>query len=117
MYGYKLYYYSGLFTSLLLIPIYVVVLLKAKNGTNYKFVTGIIWLLIVSNIGQIAFLVSNYFVPQNYWVNLCVVVVLSISKSVQDATFNVAHWIFAMEYFSISRSMPYVVKQQPVPEN
>jgi hypothetical protein len=81
MYGFKLYFYSGLFTSLLLIPIYVVVLLKAKNGTNYKFVTGIIWLLIVSNIGQITFLASNYFVPQaNYWVNLCVIVFLSISK-------------------------------------
>jgi hypothetical protein len=114
MYGIKIYFYSGLFTSLLLIPIYVVVLSKAKNGTNYKFVTGIIWLLILSNIGQILFLASNYFAA-SYWFNLCVIVVLSISKSVQDATFNVAHWLFAMEYYSISRSMPYVVKQQPVP--
>jgi len=63
MHGQKLYYYSGLFTSLILIPIYLIVLLKAKNGTNYKFVTGILWLLILSNIGQIAFLTSVYIGP------------------------------------------------------
>ena len=41
----------------------------------------------------------------------------SSSTFIRDSTFNVSHWIFAMEYFSISRVMPFVVKQTPVPDS
>lgn len=33
----------------------------------------------------------------------------------RDATFNVAHWLFAFEYYTISRFMPFVVEGQQIP--
>ena len=61
MYGLKLYFYSGLVCSGLLIPLYLVILFKARAGTKYKFVTRIVWLLIASNLAEISFLISLYY--------------------------------------------------------
>lgn len=58
--GVKLYYYSGAVTAIILIPTYVIVLLKARSGSKYKFVTRIVWLLIVSNLAEIVFLALFY---------------------------------------------------------
>lgn len=33
----------------------------------------------------------------------------------KDATFNVANWVFAFRYFTISRAMPFCLAGKPVP--
>jgi hypothetical protein len=112
MYGERLYYYSGLLTSLILIPIYVSVLMKARVGSKFKFVNRIVWLMIVSNIAIIVFLGARDFYTAWEHSNVvfwCLRVMLSIATFLNYSTFNVAHWMFAMEYYSISRSMPFVV--------
>lgn len=41
---------------------------------------------------------------------------LSIFVILRDVTFNVSHWMFSFEYFSIARFMPYAIKDQEYPE-
>ena len=62
MYGERLYYYSGLITALILIPIYVAVLLKARAGSKFKLVTKLVWLLITANLFSILFLAVRYII-------------------------------------------------------
>lgn len=42
------------------------------------------------------------------WVQCC-------AEFVRDATFNVSHWLFAFEYYTISRFMPFVVEGLQIP--
>lgn len=38
------------------------------------------------------------------------------SIAIRDATFNVAHWIFAFEYYWMAKIMPVVLEQKPMDE-
>ena len=48
-------------TSGILIPVYCLILYKVRHGTQYKFVTNIVWLLLISNVAVIVFSVAFYF--------------------------------------------------------
>jgi hypothetical protein len=86
--GFKLYIYSGAVPAIILVPTYVAVLLKARAGSKYKFVTRIVWLLLVSNLAEIV-LLANTFEP---YVNPIAIflgnIVYAFSGFLRDAAFN-----------------------------
>ena len=102
-----------------LILLYGATLIKVCRGSKYTFVIKLLVLLLLSNISQFfkswSFyqLITGVFnnVPY-FWLAL-----LSISGFITAACFNIAHWIFAYEYYSISHFMPFVLKGQDLPED
>ena len=106
-------------TSSIMILMYIATLIKVCKGSKYKFVIKLLILLIVSNI---CLLVSewSFYVYQTrtfvgvpwFWISLS-----AISSFILLVCFNLSRWIFAFEYYSISRFMPYVLNDRDLPES
>lgn len=109
------YLLSYYITAGILIPILSWVLYKVYKGRNFKFVKRTIWLLIICNIGNIAFAFSNRDFTVSMERNLGYSLLNSGSKFVQTSSFNEANWVFAYRYFTISQGMPYALNGQVVP--
>lgn len=109
---------QAVLASLLLI-MYVTTLVRVCRGRKFSFVVKLILLLMFSNIAMISASISNYEVLLKEKTNdetektndetTLYLWIASISFATRDATFNVAHWMFAFEYYSISRYMPFLL--------
>ena len=105
-----------------LVLLYVTTLIKVCIGSKYQFVIKLLVLLIFSNIG-LAFDQFGDYKFELFRRNLtgndpifCISIIF-ISGLIYNVCFNVSHWIFAFEYYSIARFMPYVFKGQGLPES
>ena len=97
----------------MLLPIFAIVLHRVVKGTNFKFVFQTIVLLIISNIADLFFAYSSGFhIKDN---SLLQIGLNSSMAFLKDFSFNEANWIFAFRYFTISRAMPYCLKNEAVP--
>ena len=103
----------------LLIMLYGATLVKACRGSKYKFVVKLLILLILSNVALILNYLSYYWWFQTDFSNRAIVWIslLSISGFLLIACFNLSYWMFAFEYYSIARFMPFVLKGQDLPES
>ena len=118
---YKSYVIFNIVCSCLMILIYVVTLCKVNQGTNYTFVTTLIVLLLLSNIANIVLtsvgkLTIDYTENEGdlnifFWVW-----VQGGSTFVANSSMIVAYWIFAFEYYSIARMMPFAINGSAMPE-
>jgi hypothetical protein len=106
-------------TSSIMIMMYLTTLIKVCRGSKYKFVIKLLILLIVSNICLLVSDWSFYIYKTRtfvgipwFWISLS-----AISSFILLVCFNLSRWIFAFEYYSISRFMPYVLKGQDLPES
>ena len=102
-----------------LVILYIVLLLKVKN--KYPFITMLAAILLVSNI-------CNCIVPYAYYqVSVCVPdlnckevelwqIICAVLFPLSYGCFNVAHWLFASEYYKIAKIMPYALEELPVPD-
>ena len=108
-------------TAAILVLVYIFVLIKVK--TNYFMITKILVLMLVQNLATLA-LVFIYWQMYEYAkndgaFNLNINIINWIGCAafiIQNVCFVTAHWIFALEYYKISHSMPYVIKEEEVPE-
>ena len=108
-----------LVTSSIIILMYIATLIKVCRGSKYKFVIRLLILLIVSNLCLLLSEWSFYEYKTRtfvgvpwFWISLS-----AISSFTLLVCFNISRWIFAFEYYSISRFMPYVLKDEDLPEN
>jgi hypothetical protein len=96
----------------LLVLMYAVTLIRVFSGRRFSFVVKLIVLLIFSNMAAISATSANYEFTQhdqttkdvNLWIYI-----QSVSSAIRDTCFNVSHWMFAFEYYSISRYMPFLL--------
>ena len=94
------------------------VLYRARHRTKYRFVTSIVWLLLISNIVLVLYsaLVAIADHPVGRFLTGLTSGLFACAIFVINATFNQGHWMFAYEYFKASRVMPYTHANNQVPE-
>lgn len=102
--------------NLLLLLFYGTTLGLMQRGTKFPLFMTLIILLMIAAAFAIVLAYANYQVilygysspnaPTNisFWVLLNVIVYCGYF-----VTFNIAHWRFAFEYYSIAESMPLVI--------
>ena len=102
--------------NLILIACYGMTLIRMKKGTKFELFMTLIILLIAACIFAIMLATSDFFVvrfgagsaPDT---NIMIwVAINAVAYCGYGVTFNVAHWLFAFEYFSIAKTMPLVLK-------
>jgi hypothetical protein len=103
----------------ILVLLYGATLIKVCRGSKYKFVITLLVLLLLSNLSIFPYMGSFYELITKsfsnvpwFWITLD-----SFCGFTLLACFNAAHWIFAFEYYSIARFMPFVLKGQDLPES
>ena len=115
----KQLYYDGsqIVFAVALLAMSTATLIRVCRGRKFTFVVKLIVLLMLSSVAVISGSISNYeeFEAAQLATNTTFWLWMSgLSYAVHDASFNVAHWMFAFEYYSISRYMPYLlVKSTP----
>lgn len=87
-----------------------------RQGSKYRLFIVIISLLIAAAASAIVLMIANYQVVRyadktapNESIFLWIAID-SISYTCYFVPFNVAHWLFSFEYFSIAKIMPLVLK-------
>ena len=107
-------------TSSVLILLFAATLIKVCNGSKYDFFIKLLVLLLISNVSQILYSYSFFQLVKGafgdeipfFWISM-----RSVSAFILFTCFNVSHWMFAFLYYKIARLMPFVLKEQVVPEN
>jgi hypothetical protein len=109
----------GAALSAILAVLFSVVLAKNLMSLQFKFITSISGLLILSNLafifcakgdGEIFRRENNPQAGVDLWIDF-----LGVFSTLRDASFNVATWIFAFEYYKIGRMMPLALKGMTMP--
>jgi len=72
-------------------------------------------LLLVSNIGQIIVVLSNYTISSQDYSSVWIAI-QSLASLSRDGCFNFAYWLFAFTYLNSAISMPYIFKQIDIPD-
>lgn len=112
------YNWSTVVTSSILAVCYAGSLYLILQDTKVPFVTSIIILLIISNVGAVAVVWANINLSKDPepvhvvdWV-----FIQSIAGLARDLCFNWGHWWFAYEYYVSAISMEYVFMQKEIPK-
>lgn len=93
---------------------YTATMIRVCRGRKFTFVFKLIVLLMFSNLAEISGRVSSYEVYEEGWGSGTIeyttiwIWISALSNAVRDSAFNVAHWMFAFEYYCISRYMPFI---------
>ena len=118
----KLWLCTMAITSAILVVVYTFVLIKVK--AKFILITKIVVLMLVQNLATLfaAYLLwlqaeyqttdpstVNRSIEYNLWA-------LAVVLFMVNGAFIAAHWMFASEYYKISCNMPFVVKDDVVPE-
>ena len=107
----------------LLIFCYSITLTKNICGSRFAFVMKILVMLLVCNICELIIIVADRKQKEAYETLQTSNIILwgcwieGVATFFKYATFNVAHWIFAFEYFSIARTIPFVIRARQVPDS
>ena len=72
-------------------------------------------LLLVSNIGQVIVVLSNYKISSPDYSSVWIAI-QSLASLSRDGCFNFAYWLFAFTYLNSAISMPYIFKQIDIPD-
>jgi hypothetical protein len=72
-------------------------------------------LLLVSNIGQVIVVLSNYKISSPGYSSVWIPI-QSLASLSRDGCFNFAYWLFAFTYLNSAISMPYIFKEIDIPE-
>jgi len=106
------YNFTQVVLATLLLVMYITTLGRVCRGRKFSFVVKLIVLMMFSNIALISGSISNYKESLKEKASTEMKLFMwtaAISFAIRDATFNVAHWMFAFEYYIISRYMPYLL--------
>ena len=106
------YNFTQVVLATLLLVMYITTLGRVCRGRKFSFVVKLIVLMMFSNIALISGSISNYKESLKEKASTEMTLFMwtaAISFATRDATFNVAHWMFAFEYYSISRYMPFLL--------
>lgn len=104
MVGFMEYAYVQVGADVIMIVAYVATLIKVLRSSKFKFVIKLLALLIVSNLAGILTIICDGF-ADSAWVWA-----LSISAFVRSLMFNLAYWMFAFQYYTISRYTPFLLR-------
>lgn len=116
---FQVYTVLGVVLAAVLVVLFSGVLVRNLMGLQFKFITSITSLLIVSNIafifcakgdGEIFRRDGNQSAGVDFWIDF-----LGVFSTLRDASFNIATWIFAFEYYKIARMMPFALKGLTMP--
>lgn len=105
--------------SLVLIAVFLIVFIKASTSKLIRIISA---LLFASNLATVIVYVTREQLDTCIFLNASCrlarlkIWVHSASFSVQDFSFALGYWMLANEYFQISRIMPFVVKEESIPE-
>jgi hypothetical protein len=98
---YKVYDWSTVVTSVILVALYVVALRMIRENTECKFVSKLVVLMIISNVGAALMIPCNNIVVKKgeltvipKWV-LWFVLLQFIAGMMRDVSFNISHWVFS----------------------
>ena len=103
-----------LFVSLALINVlFVAALIHALNGTKYKFVVIMAVATIVNVICYAVYAWLRIYAYSNEeFQGLC-----SFFYFLALAIFQEQHWILAFTYYTCANELPYVFRQEAIPDN
>lgn len=103
-----------------LILLYVITLFKVILGSRHKMLILILIMLALNNIGVIADCEMNRIIVRHnnegQQTSKKVDLGQFLSTEVRDISFNLAHWLFAFEYYAISKLIPFVLQNRSLPE-
>ena len=103
----------GFVTCLILIIVQCMTVRKLVKNGEYKGIIKILALLIISTICLSIYFLAYRF-HKDYQKDVWQIVRIA-SYGIGFACLNVAHWLFAFEYYNLIRIRPYAEKDQPVP--
>ena len=109
------YVLTQLICAGILLLLYSATLYKVITTTKFKLVVMLLCLLIVSTVAEFVVLKADSKLVETEHQTL----LKSLQSAfffIRDATFNLAYWLFAWQYFTIARNTPYLLKQQTPPE-
>jgi len=109
-----LYILANVIPAAILTVTFGIVLYKVLKGSRFKFIITVAGLLLVSNLSTVvATLTENYNSHND--VSVFSIACYSIFLFLQFAAFNESHWLFAFQYFIISRDAEKVIKSSDQP--
>ena len=102
--------YTFTATSSILLVIYTATLIRVLHGSSFTFVINLIILMMLYNIGVLAhqwlLQVLDHMLANQSFNNSVLIGVLTAEALVvmfEYISFNVAHWMFAFQYYQIAR--------------
>jgi hypothetical protein len=102
----------------LLIAAYALTIYQVVKSTKFSFLVQLLVLLLVSNLAGILVIEADtkFSVTDN---NVALVwkIIQAVAIFIRNATFNYALWLFAFQYYTLSRYTPFYLKQQNPPED
>ena len=98
-----------------MLPIYVVLLFKVHTGIKFKFTVWTTWLLLLSSISAILFAYSNSE-DITHLMNNTSEILNGTTAFAKDFFFNEATWVFAFQYYTIARAIPYTMAGDQTPD-
>ena len=98
----------------LLVLVYCATLIKVLTGSRYKFVIKLVCMLMISNVCSVIpyYLAKHWYLFSGVVLNL----LFFFARTIGTTCFNIAMWMFAFEYYSMSRKTPFLLKNFKVPK-
>jgi predicted membrane chloride channel (bestrophin family) len=97
--------------SIVLIVLYVGTLLHNFNGSNFKLISVVLGMLLLSNVATIFITWADYELLQKDNSKPVYVWMLGIAYSMQDTPFSVVHLVMAFEYLKMARNIPKAIQR------
>ena len=107
--------YSFFITHALLLLIYSATFVRVYCGSRYRFILKLIIMLWIASFTALL----QHFINLGYKNKIYSWPVYGIlfytNQTTQYTCYNLSHWMFAFEYWSIARKTPYTLANRKVP--
>jgi hypothetical protein len=108
----------------ILLVAYGLSLCKMRRGTRYELFMNLIVLLMIACVASAGLTTSNYAIvkglqkdPPDKELLVPLIISAAVCLFFFAACFDVAHWLFAFEYFTIAKLMPLAQKGLAIPQD
>ena len=111
--------WTGVSTTILFLfvfVVYIATLIKVYNEKKFPQAITILLLLAISNLVNSIGPLLDYLLYNGENSNTMLIIFMAVSYTIYYTCFNVAHWLFAYEYFNLVRTIPYVFANKKIPQ-
>ena len=110
--------WTGVSTTILFLfvfVVYIATLIKVYNEKKFPQAITILLLLAISNLVNSIGPLLDYLLYNGENSNTMLIIFMAVSYTIYYTCVNVAHWLFAYEYFNLVRTIPYVFANKKIP--
>ena len=98
----------------ILVVAFLATLIKVLNNSKFVFMIKITSLLMVSNAAGVMVVIADGNITKSDF-SVIWVWIQAIFDCLSTSTINIAYWLFAFQYYKISRYTPYLLKSDSPP--